>query len=85
MTFQGFKAPKCPGRHDSLTKIDSKVEFKWGTKSARKLASWHQQLQFVDEIYLLDRHKDRLKPWLRLASKIPRIRKIARISRFKIG
>ncbi len=72
-------------RHDSITKIDSKVEFKWGTKSARKLASWHQQLQFVNEVYLLDRHKDRLKPWLRLASKIPRIRKIARISRYKIG
>jgi O-methyltransferase involved in polyketide biosynthesis len=72
-------------RHDSITKIDSKVELKWGVKSARRIASWHQQLQFVDEVYLLDRHKDRLKPWLRLSSKIPRIRKIARISRFRIG
>ncbi len=72
-------------RHDTITKIDSKVEFKWGTKSTRKLASWHHQLQFVDEVYLLDRHKDRLAPWIRLASKIPRIRKNARISRYKIG
>jgi len=72
-------------RHDSISKIDSKVELKWGVKSARKLASWHHQLQFVDEVYLLDRHKDRLKAWLRLSSKIPRIRKIARISRYRIG
>ena len=71
--------------HDSISKIDSKVELKWGIKSAREVASWHPRLQFVDEVYLLDRHKDRLRPWLRLSAKIPRIRKIARISRYRMA
>jgi O-methyltransferase involved in polyketide biosynthesis len=45
--------------HDSISKIDGKVEFKWGLKDSRDIAKWYPGITFVEEWCYFDYHKDR--------------------------
>ena len=45
--------------HDSIGKMDGKVEFKWGLKDSREVESWNPSLKFIEDWNLFDYRKDR--------------------------
>jgi O-methyltransferase involved in polyketide biosynthesis len=55
-------APAAVGHskyHETVKKIDSKVEFKWGLKHSRAMESWHEKIRFVTEWDYYDYHRER--------------------------
>lgn len=59
--------------HDSVGKIGSKAEFKWGLKNSREVTTWHSGIEFVDEWNYFDYRKDRWK-WFGRIARLPFIR-----------
>jgi O-methyltransferase involved in polyketide biosynthesis len=59
--------------HDSISKIDSRVEFKWGLKDSRDMMRWCPGIQFVEEWCYFDYHKDRAG-WVGRVVRLPFIR-----------
>ena len=45
--------------HETVKKIDSKAEFKWGLKDTREMKSWHPSIRFIEEWNYFDYHKNR--------------------------
>ena len=45
--------------HETLKKIDSQAEFKWGLRDSRDMESWHPAIRFVEEWNYCDYHKKR--------------------------
>ena len=72
--------------HDSLKKIDGKVDFKWGIKVPKEMASWHKGLKYLEEWNFYDYHKDRWK-WFWYLTKLPffRANMSSRIVHMKFG
>jgi O-methyltransferase involved in polyketide biosynthesis len=58
---------------DSLKKIGSKAEFKWGLKNARELETWHDGLRFVEEWHYFDYCQDRWG-WAGFLMRLPPLR-----------
>lgn len=68
--------PLLAGRskyNDSIKKIDSTVEFKWGMKNSRELETWHEGLRLVEEWHYLDYCKDRWG-WVGFLMRLPLLR-----------
>jgi O-methyltransferase involved in polyketide biosynthesis len=66
-------APLLVGRekqHDSLNRLDSAVEFKWGLKDSREMMRWHPNIQFIEEWNYFDYRKDRWK-WFGAIARLP--------------
>jgi O-methyltransferase involved in polyketide biosynthesis len=59
--------------HDSVSKIDSPVQFKWGLKNSRELETWHPSIQFVQEWDYYDYYKGRWR-WFGRFARLPFIR-----------
>lgn len=49
-------------RHETLKKIDSKAEFKWGLKDTSAMESWHPGIRFVEEWNYYDYYTKRWGP-----------------------
>ena len=60
-------------QHDSIKKMGSPVEFKWGLKDSRSLAQWDPGLSFIEEWCYFDYHKDRAG-WAGRIVRLPFIR-----------
>jgi O-methyltransferase involved in polyketide biosynthesis len=60
-------------RHDSVSKIDSKVEFKWGIKDSRDIMRWCHGINFIEEWCYFDYHKERAG-WVSHIVRLPFIR-----------
>lgn len=60
-------------RHDSLSKLETAVEFKWGLRDSREIESWDERIQFIEEWNYFDYHKNRWK-WLGYLGRFPLIR-----------
>lgn len=61
MVFE-MLAPFMVGKskhHETVRKIDSSAEFKWGLKDSRKMEAWHPAIKFVEEWVYYDYHKAR--------------------------
>lgn len=55
-------APVMVGKskhHDTVRKIDSAAEFKWGLKDSRAMESWHPAIRFIEEWNYFDCFKKR--------------------------
>lgn len=55
-------APFMVGRskhHETVKKIDSAAEFKWGLKDSREMQSWHPAIRFVEQWNYYDYYKSR--------------------------
>ena len=55
-------APLAVGKsqhHETVKKIDSEAEFKWGLKNSRVMESWHPAIHFVEEWNYFDYYKKR--------------------------
>lgn len=59
--------------HESLSKIDSRAEFKWGLKDSKAMETWHKGIEVVEEWNYYDYHKDRWK-WFGLIGQIPLVK-----------
>lgn len=59
--------------HDSVSKIDGKVDFKWGLKDSRDMMRGCPGIQFIEEWCYFDYHKDRAG-WLGRIIRLPFIR-----------
>lgn len=57
--------------------------FKWGVKTGEEINTWNIGLEFVQEWYYFDRHKDRAPLFLRIMCWIPAFRKIMKIIHLK--
>lgn len=64
--------------HETVRKIDSKVEFKWGVKDSRILKTWHSGIEIVEEWNYFDYFKKRWK-WFGYLARLPFIRLSNRI------
>ena len=60
--------------HDTVKKTASRPEFKWGLKDSSVVASWHPDLEYIEEWNYFDFHKDRWR-WFGYVSKVPFMRK----------
>lgn len=60
-------------RHETVSKISSQSEFKWGLKDSRIMESWNNRLKFKREWNYFDFHKDRWK-WVGVIARLPFIR-----------
>ncbi|THB64087.1 MAG: class I SAM-dependent methyltransferase [Desulfovibrio sp.] len=60
-------------KHESLKKMDSPPEFKWGLKDTRDMEDWHPAIRLVNEWNYFDYHKKRWK-WLGLLGRLPVLR-----------
>jgi O-methyltransferase involved in polyketide biosynthesis len=66
-------APFLVGRgkhHETVKKIDSVVDFKWGLKDSREMTSWHPGIEFIQEWNYFDYHKNRWK-WFGVLARMP--------------
>jgi methyltransferase (TIGR00027 family) len=45
--------------HETVKKIDSAAEFKWGLKNTRDMESWHPGIRFIEEWNYYDCHRKR--------------------------
>ena len=72
--------------HDSLKKIESRVEFKWGPLDSREMENWRPGLKVLEEWNYYDYHKNRWK-WFGRLGRLPVIRpRISnRIVRLRLG
>jgi methyltransferase (TIGR00027 family) len=61
------------GKHDSVSKIDSEVEFRWGMANSRKMSDWYLLIDFVEEWNYFDYHKDRWR-WFGFIARLPLLR-----------
>lgn len=59
--------------HDSVSKMVSAAEFKWGLKNSIEIESWHKGIKFIEEWDYFDYHKDRWK-WVGYIARFPLIR-----------
>ncbi|PIE35459.1 methyltransferase [candidate division KSB3 bacterium] len=69
-------APFLVGRskhHESVKKLESAAEFKWGLKDSREIESWDEHIRFVEEWDYFDYHKNRWK-WFGYFGRFPLIR-----------
>ena len=61
------------------------VQFKWGIKTGKKMEKWDIGIQFINEWYYVDRHKDKQPFLIRLASLLPPLRKSVKIIYIKFS
>jgi O-methyltransferase involved in polyketide biosynthesis len=55
-------APFAVGKskhHETVKKIDSRAEFKWGIKNSRDMETWHSTIRFVEEWNYFDFFKQK--------------------------
>lgn len=74
--FLEVLAPVAVGKsrhHDSVSKIGSSAEFKWGMKDSRKIEQWHEGIRFLKEWNYYDYHRKRWK-WFGVVGRLPLIR-----------
>lgn len=45
--------------HETLKKIDSQAEFKWGLRDSRDMESWHPAIRFIEEWNYYNYHRNR--------------------------
>ena len=60
-------------RHESLKKIDSKIEFKWGPKRADAMEGWSQGVKILQEWNYYDYYHERWK-WFGVLGRLPFLR-----------
>ena len=58
--------------HDSVSKIGSTAEFKWGLKDGKKMETWDERISFVEEWDYYDYHRNRWK-WFGFIGRLPLI------------
>ncbi len=46
-------------KHESVKKIDSSAEFKWGLKNSKDMETWAPGITYVDEHHYYDHYKER--------------------------
>lgn len=66
-------APIAVGRskhHDSVSRMESAAEFKWGPKDCRVLEAWDSRIHYVEEWNYFDFHRDRWK-WFGRIARLP--------------
>lgn len=71
-------APLAVGKsrqHDSVSRIGSSAEFKWGIKDSRKIERWHEDIRFLEEWNYYDYHRKRWK-WFGIIGQLPLIRPV---------
>lgn len=74
MLFESL-APIAVGKskhHDTVSKMDSAAEFKWGLKNGRELESWNSQIRFIDSWSYTDYCRSRWK-WFGSIARLPLI------------
>ena len=57
--------------------------FKWGIKTGEEMEQWNIGVQFINEYYYFDRHKDKQPPFFRIITLIPAFRKMMKIIHLK--
>lgn len=55
------------------------IQFKWGIKTGKEIERWNIGIQFINEWYYADRHKDKQSFLIRLVSLLPMFRKSVKI------
>lgn len=60
-------------KHETVSKIDSQAEFKWGLKNSRSMETWNDAIRFQQEWNYFDFHKRRWK-WIGVIARMPFIR-----------
>lgn len=69
-------APFAVGKskhHETVKKIDSQAEFKWGIKNSRDMEVWHPAIRFVEEWNYFDFYKQKWG-FLGMIARLPFIR-----------
>ena len=61
-------------KHDSLGKMETDAEFKWGLKESRDMETWNNSIQFIEEWNYYHYHKKRWK-WFGFIARLPIINK----------
>jgi len=64
---------KRTDKHPDVKNYDA--QFKWGIKTGADLEEWGQGINFIEEWYYFERHKDRFPVLFKLLSFIPAFRK----------
>ena len=59
--------------HDTISKIGG-VEFKWSLNNSRDLERWNSKIEFLDEWYYTDFHRERWR-WFGIATRIAFLKK----------
>ncbi len=63
---------KRTNRYPQVAKTEA--EFKWGITTGRTLEKWDENIQFLEEWYYLDYHRDRWR-WMKWMKYVPPLRK----------